>query len=442
MSWETDWKPELRILTPDNVHGQPGARSAIQTARAARSGGSRGGSLQEGRGGEAHILDLAMTAVAGGGNGGGNDGDVVEDPNLQEGFTAYAQWQAAIQKSLKEHFKGNWTDVPRYIKLGHDGLGWIPEEEEEGEDDGLNEDVDAPVPDAVLETATIASFVEESRLTLKAKRTLSSSSVTTPSRASSLFSQKGYDWHLCKKGQPLIRGFLYKHANLCPPGSMAVSSMRAGAGGCTTPSLMLATLSERGRFTCSRLFSSHQRFNRGAAVATLSAGGNGSGGAKRMIVVAWKRKMVFAVSGVSFSTEWERETLAIEGEEDGSEAASVLQLKAPCLYSTNDDVRTEGSLCMGSGGSVSATGSPGTGMWNQTKSSFGNCARSVASSDETITAYDLYFSRRDARAFGSSSVFCGKAEQRLQSRDNICKWLSKIGVQDESMGATDDMDGS
>ncbi|KAJ7251255.1 hypothetical protein C8J57DRAFT_1078120 [Mycena rebaudengoi] len=62
--------------------------------------------------------------------------EVVKDPSLREGYTAYAHRQAKIHSDLRRRFEGDWTDVAALIATHRGQLGTIPEdEEEEGEGD-------------------------------------------------------------------------------------------------------------------------------------------------------------------------------------------------------------------------------------------------------------------------------------------------------------------
>ncbi|KAJ7469942.1 hypothetical protein B0H11DRAFT_2159271 [Mycena galericulata] len=76
--------------------------------------------------------------------------DVLLDPVLREGFTAYARRQSKIQKDLRDRFQKTWTD-------GSEG-----EEDDEQAGGERVGHVDDPVPETATDARTAASFVEES----------------------------------------------------------------------------------------------------------------------------------------------------------------------------------------------------------------------------------------------------------------------------------------
>ncbi|KAJ7092911.1 hypothetical protein B0H15DRAFT_777021 [Mycena belliarum] len=91
-----------------------------------------------------------------------------EDVALREGLHAYAERQAEIRDEMKGRFRRNWTDVPRWIEMGREGVATAMAAAHEGEsdDDAFDTgDEDEPVPLLARNMVAVSdSLVENSLL--------------------------------------------------------------------------------------------------------------------------------------------------------------------------------------------------------------------------------------------------------------------------------------
>ncbi|KAF7373737.1 hypothetical protein MSAN_00584800 [Mycena sanguinolenta] len=95
----------------------------------------------------------------------------VDEVEAKEGFSAYAERQAAIQETMKVRFTDDWKDVGRWIALGRQGVADFKErgpvaEEGESDDEEVPTDDESYEPVPLLPQAGATALVEASLLSV------------------------------------------------------------------------------------------------------------------------------------------------------------------------------------------------------------------------------------------------------------------------------------